>query len=111
MIALLFTTTGEVRETEVDPTRADILRMLIRSPEVETIDLPELGITILYDGLPDGLSRMNLGGTMLLYAASRRTPVHPLLGDLLVLGRADDDRELVDVPDSLIGLFHRDPDA
>ncbi len=109
MISLILCENGDVREFDLDPTRVDIMRTILDTPTIETIDLPEIGVSIVFDGLPSAdARRFNLAGTMLLVGASRRgSVVHPLRGDLLLVGITVDG-DLADVSDRLLALFPRD---
>jgi len=101
---LLLYVDGSVYQAEVDLTRRDVLREILAGATIETIEIPDLGISMLVDGtaLVEGLG-LNPWATALLYGAGRR-PAHPVAGDAILTGLTVDG-EPTDAPDDLVGLF------
>jgi hypothetical protein len=102
--ALAFHADGEVRHLDLDLERADLLHSVLGTGQTDVFRLPELGCAILYDELSlVANTRLNLPVSLLLYG-SRRRPLHPLHGPVLIVGLTGDDL-LTDVPDDLLHLF------
>jgi hypothetical protein len=102
--ALILYADGSVRYNDLDLDRDDVVRALLDAPQTADLDLDDLRLRLVFDGLGLGVERpLNLAATILVYGTGRR-PTHPIVGDVLVLGLTVDG-DATDVPDDLLDLF------
>lgn len=103
--ALLLYTDGEIREVDVDPTRADVLSAYLHSESIDRIRIHSGAVLLIDRYATRDVAPLNMYASLLVFAA-RPGPFHAVNGATILFG-LDADGDLADVPDDLLALFAR----
>lgn len=103
-IGLLLYPDGEIREIDVDPSRADVISTYLNNAETVDEIRVHAGAVLLVDRFATrDVAPLNMYASLLVFAA-RPGPFHGVNGTTILFG-LDPDGEWTDVPDALLGLF------
>jgi hypothetical protein len=103
--ALVLYTDGEIREVDVDATRADVLTSYLDAETYDPIRV-HAGAVLLVDRYATrDVAPLNVYASLLVFAA-RPGAFHGVNGTAILFG-LDPDGEWTDVPTDLLALFHR----
>jgi hypothetical protein len=100
---LLLYPDGEIREIDVDTSRADVISSYLHAETVDTIRVHASAVLLVDRYATRDVAPLNMYASLLVFA-SRPGPFHGVNGTTILFGLGADG-EWTDVPDVLLGLF------